>query len=240
MSLVWDNFKVGGSPKLVMLAMADWCNDAGGSLHPSIAAISRKVCVSEKQARRIVHELIEQNYLSVVGNENGGNPRSSRQYVLNIEKLSTTPVDVTTPASVTPPMQGHQPLPPVSLTPPADAPYPSHGREPNHQEPPRTIIRTTNTPASMLAAFGVTDSVAADWIKLRDRKKAAITQTALDGIHREAKKAGVSMDDAIRVCCERGWAGFKADWVSEKSGQKRTASPENFHDRDYGEGVTKL
>ena len=58
MSLVWKNYPKGGSEKLAMLALADWCNDQGGSLHPSINAIARKINVSESQARRIVHELI--------------------------------------------------------------------------------------------------------------------------------------------------------------------------------------
>jgi hypothetical protein len=64
---------------------------------------------------------------------------------------------------------------------------------------------------------GVTDSVWQDWIKLRKEKRAAVTQTAIDGIEREARKAGVSLQAALETCCERGWTGFKADWVKDKS-----------------------
>ena len=63
---------------------------------------------------------------------------------------------------------------------------------------------------------GVTDSVWQDWIKLRKEKKAAVTQTAIDGIEREARKAGVSLQTALETCCQRGWTGFKADWLAEK------------------------
>ena len=63
---------------------------------------------------------------------------------------------------------------------------------------------------------GVTDSVWQDWISLRKTKKAAVTQTAIDGIAREAKKAGVSLQVALETCCARGWTGFKADWLAEK------------------------
>lgn len=63
---------------------------------------------------------------------------------------------------------------------------------------------------------GVSDFVWADFKKLRTAKKAPITQTALDGIAREAAKAGVTLEKALQTCCERGWTGFKSDWVAEQ------------------------
>lgn len=67
-------------------------------------------------------------------------------------------------------------------------------------------------PSSLLASLGISDQLASDFTKLRSIKKSPITKTAMDGIDREAKKAGISFEDAIKVCCERGWAGFKAEW----------------------------
>lgn len=55
-----------------------------------------------------------------------------------------------------------------------------------------------------------------DFNKLRKSKKAPITQTALDGIRKEAVKAKWSMESALRKCCERGWKGFEADWVEKE------------------------
>ena len=112
MSLVWDNYNRGGSEKLAMLALADWCNDQGGSLHPSIAGIARKINVSESQARRIIHKFIEEGYLSVIANHNGGNPGQARHYRLDIERLSTPSADAT---------------PCMDVTPSTDARYPLHG-----------------------------------------------------------------------------------------------------------------
>lgn len=60
---------------------------------------------------------------------------------------------------------------------------------------------------------GIDPLVAADFRKLRAAKKAALTQTAVNGIAREAGKAGMSLEAALRMCCERGWSGFKAEWV---------------------------
>ena len=87
MSLVWDDFPRGGSDKLVMLAMADWCNDQGGSLHPSHAAVAKKCCMSRVQAQRIIRLLEAEGWLLVVGNQYGGAPGMTKQYRLNIEKL---------------------------------------------------------------------------------------------------------------------------------------------------------
>lgn len=124
MSLVWDNFNRGGSDKLVMLALADWCNDQGGSLHPSMATIARKVNLTEKQARVIVHRLIDEGWITVVGNVYGGNPGQSRQYLVNLKKLSTPPVEVTPPVVVTPPASV---TPPLEVTPPVEVRDPSRG-----------------------------------------------------------------------------------------------------------------
>ena len=56
----------------------------------------------------------------------------------------------------------------------------------------------------------------ADFLSIRKAKKAPMTETALKGIEREAKKAGWSLEKAISECVTRGWQSFKADWVKEK------------------------
>ena len=64
--------------------------------------------------------------------------------------------------------------------------------------------------------IGVTDAVWRDFVSLRKAKKAPISQSALDGIDREAKKAGISLQAALEMCCMRGWTGFKSEWLAEK------------------------
>jgi hypothetical protein len=65
--------------------------------------------------------------------------------------------------------------------------------------------------------------VVADFKALRKAKKAAITVTAIEGIRREASKAGVTLERALATCCERGWQSFKADWYTGQ--QSATAGP---------------
>ncbi len=65
----------------------------------------------------------------------------------------------------------------------------------------------------------VGDDVWSDFQSMRRQKRAPLTETALKGIAREATKAGWSLNDALRECCERGWQGFKAEWVNSNKGK---------------------
>jgi hypothetical protein len=65
-----------------------------------------------------------------------------------------------------------------------------------------------------------------DWCAMRRGKRAAVTQTAIDGIRREAKAAGLSFQAAIEMATSQGWQGFRADWVKQTAdGIGGTVSP---------------
>jgi len=86
MTLVWK-IAMPCNKKLAMLAMCDWANDDGGSLHPSIARLAERLTCSTRQAQRILHSLIEDGWIAVVANEHGGAPGSTRHYMINVAKL---------------------------------------------------------------------------------------------------------------------------------------------------------
>lgn len=81
----------------------------------------------------------------------------------------------------------------------------------NNQEPITNKQINTNTPE------GVSDLVWKDFKKLREKHKAPITETALKGLRREAEKAKLSLEAVMQMCCERGWRGFKAEWVIQEA-----------------------
>lgn len=85
----------------------------------------------------------------------------------------------------------------------------------NNQEPV-TINQKQKKEKSAIALppEAVSESVWSDFVALRKAKKAVLTNTAINGIQREAKKAGVTLEQALQMCCERGWTGFRAEWVS--------------------------
>jgi hypothetical protein len=71
-----------------------------------------------------------------------------------------------------------------------------------------------------LEAQGADPQLTADWLTLRAGKRAKPTATAIAGIEREAAKAGITLADALRICCERGWAGFEAKWLDDDKPRK--------------------
>ena len=82
------------------------------------------------------------------------------------------------------------------------------------------------------------------FVLVRKAKRSVLTTIAIDGIKREAVKAGMSLNQALTVCCERGWQSFKADWLVDKNGsgrQSANASAFNsyttiFPNKDDGNG----
>jgi len=65
---------------------------------------------------------------------------------------------------------------------------------------------------ALLAKRGLPKDLADAWMKVRKEKRLAITEPALEGIQREADKAGLTFEQVIRLCCEKGWGGFMAHW----------------------------
>lgn len=84
-----------------------------------------------------------------------------------------------------------------------------------------------------LLEIGVSLPIAEDWLKVRQAKKAANTETAFKGIQREILKSGLSADECIRIAVERSWQGFKAEWLnnqrSAQSGRKVSILENNMN-----------
>ncbi len=67
-----------------------------------------------------------------------------------------------------------------------------------------------------------------DFTALRTKRRAPITETALKGIQREAEKAGITLEEALSTCCERGWQGFKAEWYRREKLEQKNASKAEY------------
>jgi len=74
----------------------------------------------------------------------------------------------------------------------------------------------TNNHKPINTPDGVSESVFKDYLEVRKTKKAKWTDTALKGLTKEAEKAGISLQEAMELCCARGWVGFKADWIKDQ------------------------
>ncbi|MDV3901210.1 hypothetical protein CMT89_08400 [Elizabethkingia anophelis] len=58
-----------------------------------------------------------------------------------------------------------------------------------------------------------------DWFKVRDKKRASYTETALNGLVSECEKYSYPVKEAVKICAERSWQGFKYDWLDNKQTQ---------------------
>lgn len=106
----------------------------------------------------------------------------------------------------------------------------------NHTSTP-TEIEEIHTPRAKrsatvcvqdLVALGVDQQNAADWLRTRKEKKLPLTKTALDGVQREASKAGLTLAAAVKTAAESSWGGFKASWV-DASGKPRPTGGNGSH-----------
>jgi uncharacterized protein YdaU (DUF1376 family) len=86
--------------------------------------------------------------------------------------------------------------------------------ERNANQEPLTINKETKTKVN--TPEGVDTNLWNDYLKIRKAKKAPITETAIQALVREADKAGKSLSQAITICVENNWVGFKAEWESVK------------------------
>ena len=89
-------------------------------------------------------------------------------------------------------------------------------KNPNHK--PITINhKPIKEKATVVAApEGVLQSVWDEFIAHRKAKKAKVTDLVIEGIAKEATKAGWSLEDALKETIVRNWQSFKADWVAPK------------------------
>jgi len=64
-----------------------------------------------------------------------------------------------------------------------------------------------------LLDLGAEKQLINDWLKVRKTKKAADTETALNGFVNEVEKSGRSINEILKICIENSWKGFKVSWL---------------------------
>lgn len=225
--------------KLVLLFMANAHNASTGQLNPSVDAVARGCGITACQARRHLHALIDAGLLEVTANANGGPPTATRSYRLNIE---TPSADATPSTNATPSADARDPSHPCTrplasmrVTPSTGATQ--TGKNRNEPEGNRKIERERSV---LSRPADVSESVWQDFTALRRAKRSPLTATGLEGIRKEAQRAGFTLEATLAECCMRGWPSFKADWVAvQKVGQSRASAgkfdPVRYvNGRDYG------
>lgn len=100
------------------------------------------------------------------------------------------------------------PLSPVPEVPPS----PSVSTPQGGSKPTKRVCSQAERPD------GVPEPLWRDWNVQRNKLRAPITDTVIEGFRREAAKAGISLEAAVREAIERNWRGFRADWYLRDHG----------------------
>ena len=84
------------------------------------------------------------------------------------------------------------------------------------------------------APFGVSIEVWNDFVKHRKAIKTLVTENVIKSIDKEAQKAGWTLEQALSEIVARGWRGFKAEWVKDK-----TLTPAATKKQEFISGLTR-
>lgn len=91
---------------------------------------------------------------------------------------------------------------------------------------PKKVSFSKNDFKLSLLNHGANEQHIDDWFKVRVSKKATFTETALNAFVNECEKNQFSVADAVRVCAERSWQGFKYQWIlNEQANGTNPTSP---------------
>lgn len=237
MSAVWKCQSLTGSAKLVMLAMADWCNDQGGSLYPSNDAVALKCSLSHSQAVRVLRDLCEAGWLSVIGNHSGGAPGTTKQFSVNVKKLSVTgstnatPVPINTgsthatgSADATGSIQAARrvaPRPPTGST---------HATQSTSEPSSKPKEKEKAAPSAFIPPDWIDRNHWDAWHSCLKRKKATDSQKRLS-VEKLAKWRAEGKDHAgaLEASAIGGWSGLFLPDGNARAGPIKTRADERAH-----------
>ena len=210
MTVAWES-ELPTGPKMVLLALCDNANDQG-TCYPSVEMLERKCSMSR---RSVFSHLQDLEHIGAVTRIQ--RPGRSTYYQLD-------PCKFCTPADFAP-LQPLHPSRADSAPPPVQ---PLHPRGANSapitvNEPTHSVSKKKAQPIDM--PEGVDADVWAAYLDVRKAKKASpMSAIALQGIEREAAKAKLTLNDALRTCVERNWQSLRADWLQQPA-RNNTARP---------------
>ncbi|MFW9605273.1 MAG: helix-turn-helix domain-containing protein [Pseudomonas sp.] len=238
-----------GNPlrKLVLLKLADNANDHG-ECWPSYQHIADQCEIDRSTVRKHIKQLEVQGLLRIE-NRLGPLGNSSNLYTLILDGVGQKP----TPVGQERTPVGIQPIGGVGLErtrtshslEPVNEPLKANGAEApadaNATAAPAKVASPKFNASKELLALGVEKQVVDDWLAIRKAKRQTLTLTALEQTKREAEKAGVTLNDAIKFSVQNSWAGFKATWMQnatfENLKQPAITRHTGFDQRDYTDGL---
>nr|WP_101132572.1 replication protein [Neisseria meningitidis] len=106
----------------------------------------------------------------------------------------------------------------ISASAAADAPLPAKHSESGERAATVKAKPTKHeTELALLADYGITGQVAADFLQVRKAKRQPLTETAMKLLAADAEKCGMTALQAVEYAIGNGWASFRAEWLQNKT-----------------------
>ena len=228
MAQVFDAGPTDKSERLVMLALADFCNDEG-ECWPAVASIARKAAMTERGARKILRRLEESGWLKTdVGNGRGG----CSQYRISLPENPE-------------PRSPRNPVPPEQ-----ERINPEHGSlnpEPRSPEPSRTIKEPSIPPLSPhdILCEILRPQTATDFIAHRKALRKPVTAVAAKRLVNKVRDHP-DPDSVFDESIANGWQGVFPDRSRPKGVSHDTAEDdirwiaERYGELDIGDSQGRV
>lgn len=211
--------QIKSSHKLVLLALADRAGE-DNECWPSVSRLEKDTGLDRKTIMSAIQSMENDGILTVFRIQGAGN----KYKLLGVDNRETSTKNGTASSTKngtstgigTSTRNGTTPVPKTGQgsTKNGTTTSTKNGIQ-NLKEEPINNLKGNLKDIAILAEFGIGQDLAKDFITHRKKHKAAISKTVLNGFQREADIAGISINDAIRISIERGWRGFKAEWIKK-------------------------
>lgn len=212
--------KVGNpNKKLVLLKLADCASDTG-ECFPSYQHIADQCEISRRSVMKYVDELESMGFLWVENRKNG-KQNHTNVYHLTISKGAKNGSEPHSLGSEPHSLGGGEPRSPITSNSFEPVNETCIAHEAQHKRAAVAKSKKNDTHSADLAALenmGVETQLAKDWLQTRKEKRAgSLTQTVIAALQREAEKAGLTVQQAVQVAAERGWARFNASYLHNET-----------------------
>ncbi|MCF3519746.1 helix-turn-helix domain-containing protein [Stenotrophomonas maltophilia] len=213
MSLCWP-IQMPPTPKAVLISLADNANDQGVAW-PSLTKICERTCFGRTAVIAAIRWLEDEGL--VVADRSNGRHTS---YAIDLNAVNQFASRTSPPAEPVRLPNSNQSASRTNQS--ASRTIPVREADSNRHKPSRTVRSNRHSAAVDEAIKLLPDlpaDLVADFVAIRKAKKLPLTGTAVAGLQREADKARLTLEAAVRLCCERGWAALRADWLAREAGQ---------------------
>lgn len=210
MSWVWDSGPADQAQTMVLLAIADFCDDSG-MCWPSVASIAQKARMSERNARRIIRALQDAGWLDI--EEQRGRNQTNRYRVKK--------PDIVSARTECPPGQMEH----ENRTNGARKPDTAMSAEPSRtiREPSETRAKKSekddDATATILSEVA-TEAVARNFVGHRREMKKPLTERAARAMAERLRQHG-NPDAVLKLSIENGWQGVFPDKVKADAPMRR-------------------